>query len=42
MFQKSVKKIQVSLKSARIMGTLNEDLCTLLLRMRKVSYRSCR
>jgi len=42
MFQKFVKKIQVSLKSAKIMGTLNEELCTILLRMRNVSYRSWR
>ena len=47
MFQKSVKKIRLSLKSDK--GMSHEDLCTvtiichsLLLRMRNVSDKSCR
>ena len=48
LLEKSVKKLQVSLKLARIMGTLHEDLRTfmitplwILLRMRNVSGKSC-
>ena len=47
-FRKSVSKIQVSLKSEKNKrvggGTLNDDVCTttILLRMRNVSYTSCK
>jgi len=48
-FRKSVKKIQVCLKSDKIKDTLHEDLWTfmivsrpILIRMRNVSDKSCR
>jgi hypothetical protein len=49
MFRKSVEKIQASLKTDSITGTLHEDQCTFcilsrsfLLRMTDVSEKSCR
>jgi hypothetical protein len=38
-FRKSVKKIKVSLKSAKNSGTLHKDMCTFMIISRRIPLR---